>query len=332
MKIFVLLELTKDRESCNEVIRLLEESQQNEAALKLKTFNEALGVVKVSDECKLEVKRVSAPQLRVKSSVIGLSGNPRGKCLIVNLVEDQPTPNLRDRFGNHIHVQGLKNQTIQFSNVFAQMFFDVFVISEANVNELKQRLQALSKNKSLEESEAFVLIVISYGQNQTIVGSDGSLVLRDIRFGIRSGLETDSKEKLKTDVMPVKEIVALFADKSCPALKSKPKLFFFNCCQTPDYRGIYSYHLIPFNPRLIPFNLHLFLIYLPLNLHLIASKKTYLHTYRVNLCIYQRVSIRGQSGRGMSSRTSWATTSSYRTPVPEVCAATAEWLTSSDTS
>ena len=242
MKIFVLLELTKDRESCNEVIRLLEECQQNEAALKLKSFNEVVGAVKMSDEAKLDVKRVSAPQLRVKSSIIGLSGNPRGKCVIVNLMEEQQTPNYRDRFGNLIHCYGLKNQTIQFSYVFSQMFFDVFTISDANVNELKQRLHLMSKNKNLEDSEAFVLIVISYGQKQQILGSDAIQTLRDIRFGVRNGVESDHKtkadDKLKTDVMSTKEVIALFSDKSCPALKSKPKLFLFNCCQVPDYSGM----------------------------------------------------------------------------------------------
>ena len=103
-----------------------------------------------------------------------------------------------------------------------------------------EQLTRISKEPSLENDEAFTLIVISHGQNKQVLGYNACEAMRKVRFNeIRSesGL-AEAQQEIERDSIKIKDIVSIFADDKCPQLTSKPKLFFFNCCRNVNPSGI----------------------------------------------------------------------------------------------
>jgi hypothetical protein len=63
---------------------------------------------------------------------------------------------------------------------------------------------------SKEAKESLIVMIISHGCDEKVIGSDG----QDLR---------------------ITEIVDIFSEKKCKALSRKPKLFFFNCCRLSEF-------------------------------------------------------------------------------------------------
>jgi hypothetical protein len=193
-----LLELTRTRFGAQEIVRLLRELGQTEAANQLEKYNTSAGRMETTDETIIKVTKVEMPQ--IGSAYYTMTQNPRGKCIIINNVNDS-----------------VFNESQRFQSIFKQLCFDVEPI-DSTINmtseQIRNKLKSLAKDKkSLAKTEAFVLMIISHGQNEEVIGVD---------FFNKSD---------KKDTIPISEIVDIFSEKNCPHLRQSPKLFFFNCCR-----------------------------------------------------------------------------------------------------
>jgi hypothetical protein len=62
-------------------------------------------------------------------------------------------------------------------------------------------------------------MIISHGEDEKVLGYNACRELEDDLFD-------------ENDVMKISNIVDIFAEKKCVALRQTPKMFFFNCCRT----------------------------------------------------------------------------------------------------
>jgi hypothetical protein len=63
-----------------------------------------------------------------------------------------------------------------------------------------------------------VVIIISPGEDETV-------------FGFNACRKPDDEKRDRNDVIDISEIVDIFSEKKCFALRGKPKMFFFDCSQ-----------------------------------------------------------------------------------------------------
>ena len=247
LKLFILLELTKERSTCAAIIKLLQDTKQNELSQRLEKFNKSSGPMPLNTEVQIEVVKGAAPILG-RSNTYTLYRHPRGKCIIINNVENQQTPDIYDKSGNHLFSpKGLKRETIRFEHIFTQLHFDVKVINNLSADQMSQQLRQFSEEKSLSNDEAFVLIVISHGQDKKVLGYNACEAMRKIHCNlIRKEDRVEAEQEMVNDSVKIKDLVKIFADENCPQLSSKPKLFFFICCRNKDLNkpGIYNVNQI----------------------------------------------------------------------------------------
>jgi hypothetical protein len=193
-KVFIFLEFIRERCPCNEMIEILENSGQKEAAKILREHN-------ISEEMKLDCQMTEVkvnPTLDWKSGgskYYEMIGDPRGKCLIIN--------NL---------MANVILDTFLFKNVFEQLYFQVECDEKESCqnltkNQMWTKLETFAKEAEKADLNATVVIIISHGQDENITGIDGEDLI-------------------------IEKIVDLFSNENCPKLRRKPKLFFFNCCRS----------------------------------------------------------------------------------------------------
>jgi hypothetical protein len=184
-KAFIFLEFTKERDSCNEMIDILEKCGQSAAANQLRVFNSSPPFMPESYEIELNV--IPARVLKMgNSKIFSMYRRPRGKCVIIN--------NLPDLFSK---------ESLRFKNIFEQLLFDIMLFDNLEAYQMLTVLQNTSKIKG----DALIVMIISHGHDEEVIGIDG--------------------EGLK-----IIDIVDIFSEKNCKSLGHKPKLFFFNCYRT----------------------------------------------------------------------------------------------------
>jgi hypothetical protein len=205
-KIFIFLEFTRYRSSCQKVVEFLRHSGSNDnlsAALYLEQRNTSLGPSQT-----VLKSVVLARHPMIGSAIYEMARNPRGKCIIIN---------------NHVKFHGntklvdLKSsqrlrESDEFKKIFEELHFDVEPYYNLNTNEIKQRLRSLPINY-LNESDALIIMIMSHGQDEMILGIDAC------------------EGNNQNDLMPISDVVNIFSDNNCTPLKRKPKLFFFICCR-----------------------------------------------------------------------------------------------------
>jgi len=150
----------------------------------------------------------SGQEIKKLENIYPMTRNPRGRCLIINNIVDE---NIEK---NLMKDTGLYKESKRFESIFRQLYFDVQPIDSTiamSANAIRDRLRSTSKDKSLFEDEALVVMIISHGRDEQILGFDACQG-RDCR-----------------DVIKVSEIVDIFSENECIALKQKPKIFLFNC-------------------------------------------------------------------------------------------------------
>jgi hypothetical protein len=105
---------------------------------------------------------------------------------------------------NNFFTIGTYKEMQRFRNIFYQLHFEIDMQKNLKADELEKYLKNISRDEKLHGHNAFVLMILSSGnQNKEIYDSDDK-------------------------VMNISTIVDIF-NNNCPALKNKPKLFFFNC-------------------------------------------------------------------------------------------------------
>jgi hypothetical protein len=129
--------------------------------------------------------------------------SPRGFCLLVN---------------NYFTI-GTYKEMQRFRYIFYQLHFDIIMRKNLKNDQLIDEIKKISKSRDLEIHDAFVLMVISKGN--------------------------DDKEIFDVDNEPlhVSSLIELLCDEKCPSLKNKPRMFFFNCLNTGNNQ-IIEKHLI----------------------------------------------------------------------------------------
>jgi len=206
-KVYILLEFTRLRSTCEEIVKLLRLSGQTDAANELELYNTSPGHIQVSTEIAI---RVTPAKAEMKGTLYyPMSIKPRGKCIIINNIVKYYNNNLMEN-------SGLYKESKRFESIFTQLYFDVEPINSTvgmNVKAIRDKLELISRNKSLAKDEAFVVMIISHGRDEKVLGYDAC------------------QDKDENDVIKISEIVDIFSETKCPALARKPKLFFFNCCR-----------------------------------------------------------------------------------------------------
>src|SRR5579871_6897934 len=99
-KAFIFLEFTKERDTCNEMIKILKKCGQRNAANLLKQYNSSPPFIPFSYEKNLKVTPASVLK-EGNSKILSLKGKPRGKCVIINNVTDS-----------------LSKESFRFANIF----------------------------------------------------------------------------------------------------------------------------------------------------------------------------------------------------------------------
>jgi hypothetical protein len=176
-------------------------SEKNiEAANYLEKCNTSSGTTRFDDV-------VLAKSEKKGSLVYEMLKNPRGICIIVNnfvkIVKTIEGTEIIDETAPHT----IPYESIRFKKVFEQLHFDVRLKYNLNITQIRELLISSKKEENLAKSNAFVFMIVTHGENEQILGFDG------------------------TDCMNISKIVDMFSETNCPNLQNKPKLFFFNCCR-----------------------------------------------------------------------------------------------------
>ena len=214
---FILLELTKERSTCQAVINALNSSGQPEAAKALEDYNKSSGPMPYTYEEELEVRHCLYPK-RDMSNCYNLLKKVRGKAIIFNTMEDPPNPE-----------HSLKKETNRFRHLFEKLHFYVKVFTKMSAKQFKESLIEITKDESLEEDEAFILMVITHGQNEQVFGSIACDLIEKKVMGLAPNDDIEVQQEIDKDVIGIQEIIGILAE--CEYLKSKPKLFCFTCCR-----------------------------------------------------------------------------------------------------
>lgn len=134
-----------------------------------------------------------------------MNSTPRGKCLIINIIHFTDK-SLAKRHGSDKDTPVLKK-------LFEDLRFDVEVHLDVTYETLETLLITMNRMDH-SNYNAFVCCLLSHGKLGRIYTSDGRPV-------------------------EILNVVQYFADKQCPSLKGKPKMFFIQACQS-GYREVFQ--------------------------------------------------------------------------------------------
>ncbi len=208
-KVFIFLEFTRERSTCEKLIEILRDSGLEEAANKLSQFNKSEGLMEISYETNLQV-RITRHEWK-GTDYYEMNKRVRGKCVIFN------------------NIMTLCRESFRFQSIFKQLNFEVVLHFQLTTEEIEDRLQLLANDKSLSKSNALIVMIISHGSDERIMGFD--------RYQ-----NNDNPNDLKK----ISDIVNIFSEEKCKNLYGKPKLFFFTCCRISKSKKalfIYLSHL-----------------------------------------------------------------------------------------
>ncbi len=202
-KVIILLEFTRLRSTCEEIIKLLGLSGQSKAASELEEYNKSPGRMEVTtnDEIPVKIGKEMKGTLYYE-----MSRSPRGKCVIINNFVNYS-------HGNLVENEGLYKESKRFQSIFSQLHFDVHPIHTTvgmTAKAIENTLKSIARDKSIEKSDALIVMIISHGRDEKVLGYDVSQSL---------------------DFIKISDIVDIFSETNCKALEQRPKLFFFNCCR-----------------------------------------------------------------------------------------------------
>ncbi len=144
------------------------------------------------DERQLSIdKLIRSGSINSINSVYTMNSSPRGYCLLIN---------------NHFTL-GTYKEMQRFRNIFYQLHFDVIMKKNMNKIDIINILTEISNRPELNDHNAFVFMIIAHGNEKNeIYGFDW--------------------EEIK-----IRDLMDIMNTENCPKLRSKPRMFFFNCCR-----------------------------------------------------------------------------------------------------
>ncbi len=136
-------------------------------------------------------KLIASGSINSINSVYTMINSPRGYCLLIN---------------NHFTL-GTYKEMQRFRNIFYQLHFDVIMKKNMNKIDIINLLTEISIRPELNDHNAFVLMIIAHGNEKNEI------------YGFDS------------ETIKIRDLMDLMNTENCPRLRSKPRLFFFNCCR-----------------------------------------------------------------------------------------------------
>ncbi|XP_069053068.1 caspase-8-like isoform X4 [Lepisosteus oculatus] len=182
----------KGNEKCQEFLEILQKEDVKETFPKLHEWPG--GKVDVLANPIQETQDVT------KGTEYRMASKPRGYCLIFNNLNFE---RLSTRTGTNADAKALEE-------VFSWLGFEVKRHDDLKAAEMRAKLEEYGK-ASHQGKDCFVCCVLSHGEQQCVVGTDG--------------------EKVE-----IKDIVSCFDGKKCPSLVQKPKVFFIQACQGKEFQ------------------------------------------------------------------------------------------------
>ncbi|CAG2114935.1 unnamed protein product [Medioppia subpectinata] len=161
----------------------------------------SIGEVK-TDQHMVHVQSCAQPM--IGSQFYAMKSNPRGYCLIFNIID------FPDHSIQFPHRLGSESEGFRLKKIFEQLHFEVNIIKNPNKKDIETTVEEYSQKEELLKHDCFVLIVLSHGKDGGVfVASDGLYIA-------------------------YKDIVEQLNNRNCKNLIKKPKLFFFSCCRGHD--------------------------------------------------------------------------------------------------
>ncbi|OXA52170.1 Caspase-2 [Folsomia candida] len=177
------------------------------------TFDE-----KVAEVEKRRVKKTrhaKLPKNRVRKGIHDMTAPVRGRCVIFansifrNWKMEDGTPNL----------PGYERDAENLQKVFDDLHFKVTVYKNRSAEKMRQKLRSVVNYRVREiggqKPNAFVLIILSHGDESSIMGSN---------------FDPDHEE-YKNDVLKEAEIIDILNNENCPHLIDRPTLIFLQTCK-----------------------------------------------------------------------------------------------------
>ncbi|KAI0222026.1 Cell death protein 3 [Lamellibrachia satsuma] len=125
-----------------------------------------------------------------------MSNNPRGRAVIINN---------KYFYDEEHHRHGTDHDKEKLQELFRKLYFDTITHDNLTAEQIRETLKEESR-KQESSANAFVLCILSHGENDHILGTDEEMISID-------------------------DITAMFDGKSCPTLINKPKIFIFQACR-----------------------------------------------------------------------------------------------------
>ncbi|CAG2108958.1 unnamed protein product [Medioppia subpectinata] len=187
----IFSEFTLVRDNTERLAEALEQSGQADAAKQLRKFNLSEKPWANSYDIHLNVEPARA--LRSDTSKeLKMDANPRGVALIFVTEPD------------------LSLEAERFRSICEQLLFEPYLHQGFTKMQIVARLTEVAQSKKKYKGDAFVMIFIGHGYNEKIIGwSAGG----------------------DDNVLPIRDIVDMFSETRCRALRQKTKVFVFNCCR-----------------------------------------------------------------------------------------------------
>ncbi|CAG2162910.1 unnamed protein product [Oppiella nova] len=166
--LFILLEFTRERSTCETIVDLLVESNQNGVAQIILKCNTSMGPNSPKNSTEIAVTKCKSP--KKGSNFYPMLKMPRGKFIIINNINE------------------LAKETQRFNSVFSQLHFDIFVYNHLTAVDIETNLRHNSRIID-KNCDAFGLMIISHGEDERILGTDACNAvdsLRDDPFNIQA--------------------------------------------------------------------------------------------------------------------------------------------------
>lgn len=126
-----------------------------------------------------------------------IATDPRGIVLVINNINF--VSNNENRHGAEIDQERL-------TEMFTNFGFEILVHIDKTAQEIEETLKYFSKDEQLLEVDSLIIVLMSHGNNEIILGTDGR-----------------SKNII--------DLITLFNSKNCTSMKGKPKMFIVNACR-----------------------------------------------------------------------------------------------------
>ncbi|CAM1311704.1 Uncharacterised protein g5780 [Pycnogonum litorale] len=148
--------------------------------------------------------KISTLFFEESDQVYKMNSNPRGQCLLINIVDFNNGPTKHDlcdrRDGSDIDAERMEY-------LFKDLGFKVEHLRNLTGQEIEQKAMEFTQKPEHAEADAAVVCIMSHGRHgDDILGSDGEYI-------------------------KLVKIIELFNNCNCPSLKEKPKIFLIQACR-----------------------------------------------------------------------------------------------------